>query len=180
MKKVYFLGPAIALAIFTFFYMGFSKEYAEQERLEIEAAAQARIDEQLKEAEDRKKAIEAALALNEERRTERLANESRDLAEKEARQLAIDALDNARRDQRSLAEDVRLLKEVLTGIQADIDEVKEEKDQAAKQITFLNEYVVAANQNVANMQNVVTRIEAANAARQRAQAAAAAAAGSGR
>lgn len=175
MKKVYFLGPAIALAIFTFFYIGFRKEYKEAERIELEAAEQERIAEKLKENEDRKKAIDAAVALNAERKAQRLETESRDLAEKEARQAAIDARDTAYREQRRLMDTVRELTDLTVSIQADIDEVKEQKVQSSKQIQFLNEYVAAANKNVADLQNVLARIENANAARARAQAAAAAA-----
>ena len=68
MKKLYILGPVIALAIFVVYYLNFARQYEAQEQDKIAAVKKERDDAQRKEIEDRKKAVEDALAMQEQRK----------------------------------------------------------------------------------------------------------------
>lgn len=176
MKKVYFLAPAIALGIFIFFYMGFTKEYEAQEIAKVEAAKQARIDELKQEAADRERAIKEALALNADRKAAREAKEAQELAEKEARQLAIEARDLADSERRRLADKVNALEKDIATVKDTIEKTKVEKQRLADEAAFLKSYVTVAQNNEKEFQEVIQDIRKAEAAHAAALIAAAAAA----
>ena len=176
MNKVYIFVPLLALAGFSFLYMGFAKEYELAAAAKIEDAKEARRQEILQEAADRKKAIDEALALNEVRKAEREAKEAKELAEKEARFAAEQALDVARSDRNKFSNQVKTLKDDIEVVQKEIAEIQEDKKVSEGEIAFLQTYVTAAQKNKASLQAVLQRINEADAARAAAEAAAAAAA----
>lgn len=173
MKKLYILGPAIALAIFVVFYINFARQYEADQLAAAEAKKQAIAEAAKKEAEDRKRAIEEALTLQEQRKKEKAAKEAKDLAEKEARQAAIDARDKAFRDQEKLAKQVDRLKKEIEGVKGEIQEIEKEKELAVSEEAFLKEYVTAAEANQKSLEQVLQKIQAADKARAAAEAAAA-------
>ncbi len=175
MKKVYFLAPAVALGIFLFFYMDFTKEYEADKIAKVEAAKQARIDDLKQEAADRERAIKEAVALNADRRAAREANEAKELAEKEARQQAVEARDIADSERRRLAEKVSQLEKDIVLVQADIATTTVDKQRLNDEVEYLRSYVTVAQNNEKKFQAVIQDIRQAEAAHAAALVAAAAA-----
>lgn len=176
MNKVYIFVPLLALAGFSFYYMGFAKEYEAIEIAKVEDAKEARRQEMLQEAADRKRAIEEALALNEVRKAEREAKEAKELAEKEARFAAEQAREIAQSDRNKFLNQVKTLKDDIETVRKEIEEIEADKKVSTGEIAFLKTYVTAAQQNKTSLQAVLQRINEADAARAAAEAAAAAAA----
>jgi hypothetical protein len=176
MKKLYILAPLVALALFIVYYLNFAKEYEATEEAQRVAEVEARKKAQLKEIEDRKKAVQDALVMQEQRKAERAEKEAKDLAEKEARQAAVDARDRAYRDQDKLGKQVERLKKEIETVKSEIAEVEKEKQRSVEEEAHLRQYVSAAEANVRSLQQVLEKIEAADKARAAAEAAAAAAA----
>jgi hypothetical protein len=175
MKKVYFLAPAIALAIFLYFYMDFTKEYEAAEVAKIEQAKADRRAELIQEAADRELAIKNALALNAERRAEREAKEATELAKKEARQEAIDARDLADSERRRLAEKVSELERNIAAVEDAIEIIKINKTRLADEAAFLRSYLTVAENNEKEFRAVIQDIRDAEVAHAAALVAAAAA-----
>jgi hypothetical protein len=174
MKKLYILAPAIALAIFIVYYLNFAREYEQQEQAKIAAVKKQREDELRKEADLRRKAVEDALALQEQRKSERAEKEARDRAEKDAREAAIEARNKAGREQEKFAKQVDRLKKEIETVETDIGQIEKEKERSRAEEQFLRQYVTAAEGNVKSLEQVLQKIKEADAARAAAEAAAAA------
>ncbi len=164
MKTVYFLVPGIALAIFTFFYMGFSKEYEAAAVAKEEAAKQANIDRMKQEAKDRETAIKEALALNADRRAERAKKDAAELARKEARQNATDALELARSERKRLSERLDALERDIDGVEAEIKTLQDEKILLAGSAEHLRSFVTEAENNKMKFESVIQDIRQAERA----------------
>lgn len=175
MNKVYIFVPLLALAGFSVYYMGFSEKYEAAEAAKIEAAKEERKQELLQEAEDRKRAIEEALALNAQRKAEREAKDAEELAKKEARLAAEEARNEAQAARTKFSSQVKNLKEDIDAVKKEIAEIEADKERLAGEITFLNTYVTAAQANKSSLQAVIQKINEADAAQAAAAAAAAAA-----
>ncbi len=176
MNKAYIITPLLALIAFIPFYLNFSKGYEEQERAEEQAIKDKAAQKLKDEMEARKKAVEEALVLQEQRKAEKAEKEKKDLAEKEARQAAIDSRDSAYREQERLAKNVERLTKDITVVKTEIKEIEDRKEFYNKEIAFLKQYVPQAEQNRSSLQKVLTDIKAADDARVAAEKAAAAAA----
>ncbi|GAB5559326.1 MAG: hypothetical protein SynsKO_09730 [Synoicihabitans sp.] len=164
MKKAYFLAPAIALAIFYYFYAGAVKEYHAIEEAAVAAAKQKRIDDMKEEARLRELAIKEALALNAERKALREAKEAAELAKKEARQDAIDNLDLARAERDRLRDKVRDLENSIQTVETEIDKTKEEKARLSDEAEFLRSFVTVAQNNEKKFEAVLLDIQQAEKA----------------
>ncbi len=175
MNKVYIFVPLLALAGFSVYYMGFSKEYAAAELAKEQAVKEARIAALKQEAADRERAIKEALALNAERKAEREAKEAEELAKKEARLAAEEARDEANSAKNKFSSQVKGLKEDIAAVKKEIAEIEADKERLTGEITFLNTYVTAAQANKTSLQAVIQKINEADAAQAAAAAAAAAA-----
>lgn len=176
MKKVYVIFPALAMLIFFGYWWNFSSQYEVKQAAIKEVARQERIAELEKEAEDRKEAIKAALATQEQRRQERDIKEAKRQADREQRQTDIETRRQADREKQKLERqlarlkiDVQTEKDIIAGIE-------EHKRVLSGDEAFLRQYVSLANKNEADITKVIERIAAADAARAKAIAAAAAAA----
>ncbi|WP_221030178.1 hypothetical protein [Actomonas aquatica] len=176
MNKVYIFVPLLLLAGFSFYYVGVKNAYDEAEAAKEAAVKQARIDEMKQEAEDRKAAIEAALALNAERKAEREAKEAEELAKKEARLAAEEARNDAQSARSKFSSQVKTLEQDIAAVEAEIEEIKTEKEALVAEEAHLRTYVAAAEKNKASLQDVIRKINEADTARAAAAAAAAAAA----
>lgn len=176
MNKAYFIAPLLATVVFGFFYMGFSKDYKAKEQAKIEAAKQEKAEQLRKEALAREAAVKEALVAQEKRKKERAEKEAKDIAEKEARQAAIDARDRTYRDQEKLAKQVDRLTKEVEAEKAAIAKIEEDKKKSQDEAAFLRTYVGKAESNAKNLTGVLEKISAADAARAAAEAAAAAAA----
>ena len=160
MKKIYYLGPIAAFALFAAYTMQFNMTYdAHEAQVAIEAKAAK--DAKLKvEAEARKKAIEDAMAAQARLKAERIAKEEEEMHKKEARQAAIDFRDRSFREQEKIARTIERLKK----------EVKIEQDAIAKlegsikynkaEKAFIGQFTEKARQNIAYLSDLLTKIEA--------------------
>lgn len=165
MKKIYYIGPIAALAVFAAYTWHFNQEF---DLKEAEKANQARIVREAKlkaEAEARKKAIDDAVATQQRLKKERLDKEAEEAAKKEARQAAIDARDRSYREQEKLVrqvervkKDVRTEQEAIAKIEASIKYSEGEK-------AFEHEFIKKAQQNLAGLTEILTKIDAAETAR---------------
>ncbi len=175
MKKAYFLPPAIALAIFYFFYAGAVDFYDAEKEAAIAEAKQKRIDDMKQEAIDREQAIKEALALNAERKAARLAKEAAELAKRKARLDALDNLDLARAERERLRDKVRELENSIQTVESEIDKTKEEKARLADEAEFLRSFVTVAQNNEKKFEAVLLDIQQAEETHAEALIAAAAA-----
>lgn len=176
MKKAYFLVPAISMVIFYFAFYSSAVEHYEAEAAAAEQAVKDKFRaQQIEDAENRKLAIEAALAENAKRKAAREAKEAAELAKKEARQAAVESLDVARGDRDRLRDKARDLEGTIQTVETEIDKAKAEKQRLADEATFLSSFVTVAQNNEKKFQKVLIDIEQAEKAHAAALVAAAAA-----
>lgn len=176
MNKAYVITPLIALLAFIPFYLNFSKQHQAEQDAKVQAVKDAAQQKIRDEMEARKLAVEEALVLQEQRKTEKAAKDAKDLAEKEARQAAIDARDSAYREQERLSKNVDRLNKEIGTVKEEIAAIEAKKDFYQKEIAFLKQYVPQAETNKNSLRKVLTDIDAADKARIEAEKAAAAAA----
>lgn len=176
MNKAYIIVPIVALLAFIPFYLNSSGQYkaeAEAEKVAIQEIEKQKIRNDM---EARKMAVEEALVLQEQRKIERAEKEKRDIAEREARQNAIDARDSSFREQDRLSKTVDRLTKEIAVVKSEISDIEARKEYYQKEIAFLKQYVPQAESNKSSLRKVLTDIQAADAARIEAEKAAAAAA----
>jgi colicin import membrane protein len=130
-----------------------------------------------KEAKDRERAVQEAVALQEKRRAEKKARDEREAVAKEDRDKARQARDKAGKDSDKLEAQIRRIQKEIDQEKTGLTEAKAERKRHGDEETFLKEYVKKAETNVNNLKGVLERIAAADkAAADAARAAAAAAA----
>ena len=179
MKKknlVYFLVPVVGLVIFALFYWNYSSQFAARDaaqKAKVKAEKDAKLE---KEAKDREKAIKEALAAQERRKAEKAAKDAKEKADREARELAIEARDKANRDQVRLSQQIEGLQRDVKNEQEAIAKIEDRKKSAVEDEAFLKKYVKQAQANSAKLHDVLDEIAKADAARAAAEAAAAKAA----
>lgn len=175
MKKAYVLFPVLAMLIFFGIWWNYNAKYEAAKAEKARLAREARDAKLIAEAEERKLAIQMAVAAAETRKQERDAKNAQQLAEKEARQQAKEASDKAYRDKEKLArQKERLIKDVETEHEA-IAKLEERKRTLNSEEAFLRQYVRMAENNHQGLQRVLEKIAAADTARAKADAEAAAA-----
>ncbi len=165
MKKIYYIGPLAAFAVFAAYTMHFNKAYdAHEEQVAIEAKA-AREAKLKVEAETRKKAIDEAMIAQARLKKERLDREAEEMRKKDARQASIDSKNLNYREQEKLARQIERLKK----------EIKVEEDAIAKldgsikynkaEKVFIGQFTEKARQNITYLTDLLTKIEAVEVAR---------------
>ncbi|EIP99026.1 hypothetical protein OpiT1DRAFT_03529 [Opitutaceae bacterium TAV1] len=158
MNKAYFLAPILAILAFGGFYWNFRSGYEERE-VAKQAAIRAEKEESLKvEAEARRKAIEEAVALQEQRKKERAEKEAAEQAAKEARQLALDERDKAYSAMQQSERRLEQLKKELATVQADIAAIKTVHETATAEEDFLKTYVEKVRTNQRALEGVISKI----------------------
>jgi uncharacterized protein YpuA (DUF1002 family) len=158
MKKVYFIAPLAALALFMVFYLQHRSGQLARDKARQEQIVAAR-DAKLKAEQDaRKAAMAEAIEAQTLRKKEREAKAARELAEKEARQIAVDARDKAYREQEKLSRQIERLKLDLTKEKAELVKLAETQKSAATEKAFLQDFVQKAQANVQSLQAVMTKL----------------------
>jgi colicin import membrane protein len=176
MKKAYFVVPLIGLIIFGAIYWNFQSKYEARVATEKAAKEQQRQEKIKQEVDARRKAVEDAVALQEQRKKEKAQKEAQDAAEKEARLALNDAREKSFRDKDRAAKQVeRLTKDIATEKDA-IAKIEKEKEESQKEQAFLRTYVKQAEANQKSLEEVLNKIADADKAAASAAAAAAAAA----
>jgi serine phosphatase RsbU (regulator of sigma subunit) len=178
MKKayVYFLVPLVGLALFGGLYWQFSSGY--EKRLEEKAAVAKKNveDKLLKEAHDREKAVNDALAAQTKRKAEKAAKEAQKAKEDEEREAATQVYRKTVTEADKLEVQVKRLTKELDDTKAEIAKIEEDKRRFVADAAFLKEYVKKAEANRASLTTVLEKIAAADKAAEDAAKAAAAAA----
>lgn len=160
MKKVYFLGPLLALLVFTGFYLSHRGGMLEREAAKQAAAEAALQAKNEAEHEARKVAMAEAIAAAEQRKKEKDAREAKEAAEKEARQLAIDARDKAYREQEKLARQIERVKKDIEAEELALAKLAAERKEAEAEKAFLQDFVTKAQTNVQALQALLTKLNA--------------------
>jgi len=171
--KIYFIGPIAALAVFAAYTWHFDKEYDAKEAAKALEVREAHDAKMKSEAEARKKAIEEAVIAQKTLKKERADKEAEEARRKEARQLAIEKRDQSFKEQEKLAHQAERLKRDL----------KTEEDAVAKldatikatiaEKEFQTQFIVKAKENEAGLAELLTKVNAADQARDAAAASAA-------
>jgi colicin import membrane protein len=176
MKKAYVIFPFLAMLIFFGFWWNFTSNYEAKQAEHAKLVRMERDKKLQKEADDRKLAIQEAIAASEARKKENEAKEAKAQADRDARQAAREASEKAFRDKEKLARQLeRLTKDVQTEKDA-IAKIEAHKKISVEEEAFLRKYVTMAEDNQNGLNRVLQKIAAADAARAAADAAAAAAA----
>jgi hypothetical protein len=164
MKKFYVLFPAIGVVIFAFFFWRFNADFdsnekakADIKRVELEAKRKA-------EFEIKKKAVEDAIALQEKRKVEKAEREKRDQEEKQLQIDLKDASDKARDEKDRVLRQVDRLKTEITVEETALKKLATERANLVAEDEFLLKYVTLAEGNRKSLEDVLTKIEAADKA----------------
>src|SRR5688572_5451641 len=167
MKKsyVYFVAPLVLMLVFFFgFYWNAHKNFEAKEQAILKAARDQKQAKLEKEQQDRMKAVQAALELQEKRRAEKKAREEKEAREKEEREKARLARDKAGRDAEKLDQQAKRLQKEIEGEKKQLAEIQAEKKQTTEEHAFLKQYVAKAEQNGKSFTGVLERIAAADKA----------------
>jgi len=158
MKKISFIAPVLALIVFICFYSVHQKGQKQRD-----AIAVARVAADLKSKNEaellaRKTAMVDAIKAAEVRKVEKEAKDARDKAEKEARQLAVDARDKAFRDQDKVVKQLDRLKKDIEVEEASVTKLAAARKEAEAERQFLIELNAKAQTNVKTLQTVLTNL----------------------
>jgi len=160
MKKSAFIPLVLLLIIFVCFYVVHQTGQKERDQVRI-----ARVAADLKaknEAEllARKNAMTDAIKAAEVRKLEREAKEAKDTANKEIRQVAIDARDKAFRDQERMLKQPERLKKDIEAEEAVIAKLTAGRKQSESELKFITTLNAKAQDNVKTLQTVLNKINA--------------------
>ncbi|QYM78523.1 hypothetical protein K0B96_14655 [Horticoccus luteus] len=173
MKKVYFIFPTLLLIVFIALYWNFNSKHAAVEAHKAQVIRQAKEDKLRKEAADREQAIKEAVAASDRRKAEKAAKEAKDKADKDARELALQARDKAFAERRKFSDQVAKLKSDIETEKRAIEKIQDDKKDAVTEENFLRDYVKKAEVQVKEYRAVLDKIAAADAAAEAAARAAA-------
>lgn len=173
MKKVYVIGPALALLLFFGYWWNYNKQYKAAQVAKVQAEHQALLDKREKEARDRELAIKLALEKQADQRKERETREAQRQKEREERQTAKEGREKADRERQKLKRQLELLKDDVEKEVAAVTKLDEKQKLLIGEEAFLREYVAKAESNQGALTHVIQKITAAEAARAKAQAEAA-------
>ncbi len=99
-----------------------------------------------------------AIALAEQRKKEREEKAAREAAEKEARQVQIDARDAAYREQERSARQIERVRKELEIEQAALAKLLAAQKESRAEIAFLRDFVTRAQDNVQALQSLLTKL----------------------
>lgn len=167
MKKtyVYFVAPLVLMVVFFFgFYWNAHKNYEAREQAVIQKARDEKRAKLEKEQQDRLKAVQAAIEMQEKRRAEKKEREEREAREKEEREKARLARDNAGREADKLEQTAKRLQKEIAVEKEELAEIQKERKLTVDEHEFLKQYVAKAEQNAKSFTGVLEKIAAADKA----------------
>jgi hypothetical protein len=174
--KIYIIAPIVFLVIFGAYYWNFSSKYGAQQA-QVAAEVKARKQEKLKaEAEAREAAIHDALEAQKQRKAERLARDEKERKEKDDRENARLEAEKAYQESQKLERQAEKLTKDVATAKEEITKIQDQEKNDDAELDFLKKYTAEATANQGKLADVITKIEAADLAAQKAAAAAAAAA----
>ncbi|MCX6936498.1 MAG: hypothetical protein NTU80_01155 [Verrucomicrobia bacterium] len=158
MNKAYFIAPLIAVLVFGGFYSSHQSgaKAREAERVaKVEANLKAKL---AAEQAAKKAAMTEAIQAAETRKKEREAKEAKEKIEKEARAVAIDAREKARRDQEKSNKQIERLEKDIEVEKAAIAALLANRKEAEAEKAFLQDFVVKSQTNVQALQALMTKL----------------------
>jgi colicin import membrane protein len=164
MKKYYVIFPAIGCVIFAFFFWRFNADFDANEKAKAEVKRIERENKIKADFEAKRKALEEAIAQQEKRKVEKAEREKRDAEERQAQLDLKDASDKARDDRDRVLRQVDRLKSEISVEEAGIKKLDAEKQSLVAEDEFLQKYVKAAEANQKSLEQVMTKIQAADKA----------------
>ena len=175
-KYIYFAPPIVALVLFVAYYLHFRTGYdAQQEQVAL--AAQHDKEEAVRvQNEQRKKAVDEALASQERHRQDKKAREEFLAKRQEERQTSLDSRDKSFADLVKFRERVEKLTKDVATIKDEITKLEQDEDLLRAQALFFRAYVEKAQVNDKSLTAVLDKIQKADDAHIAAVKAAAAAA----
>jgi predicted RNase H-like nuclease (RuvC/YqgF family) len=173
-SKIYFIVPIIAIAVFYGYYWNFSKDY-DSRQAQIQAVEkQHRLDKLKAEAEIREKAISEAIEAQKQRKQERIERDALERKQKDDKENARLTAEKADQEAQKLERQVERLTKDVKEVKDEIAKLETEKKNSLAEEAFLRTFVTKAEDNVAKLDDVVKKIEVADAAIAKAAAIAAA------
>jgi hypothetical protein len=172
--KVYFLVPIIAIAVFYAYYWNFSKDYDAKQAKVVAAEKQRRLDKLQAEALAREAAIKDAIEAQKQRKQERIDREARERKMKDDHENAILARDKADQESQRLERQADKLTKDVKEAKDELAKLEAAKKESIDEVAFLQTFVTKATDNSARLDDVVRKIEIADAAAAKAAALAAA------
>jgi colicin import membrane protein len=164
MKKYYVIFPAIGLAIFAVFFWRFNADFAASEKAKAEMKRVERENKIKADFEMKRKGMEEAIAQQEKRKVEKAEREKREAEEKQAQLDLKDASDKARDERDRVLRNVDRLKAEISIVDANLKKLASEKEALLAEDEFLLKYVKAAEANQKSLEQVMTKIQAADKA----------------
>jgi hypothetical protein len=175
-KYIYFAPPIVALALFVVYYMHFLTGYNLKQEQVVAAARKEKEETVRLQNEQRKKAVDEAVAASERHKKEKAEKDAIAAKRAEDMQNASQAREKALSDLIKYRERVAVLKKDVATIKEEIAKIEQEEGLYKGQATFLEDYVAKAQANSADLDKVLEKIKAADEAKAAAARAAAAAA----
>jgi hypothetical protein len=165
MNKAYFIAPLVALALFIGAYAWSQSGQKERDEARQSAVKAEHAAKLAAEREANRIALDEQVRVQAQKRKERVEHEAREAAEREARALALDARDQAFRDQERLARQIERLKREVATEQEAVNKLQLDHEATLAEQAFLKAFVPQARTNAADLQRVLEKIAAAEAAR---------------
>jgi colicin import membrane protein len=173
-KYIYFAPPIVLLALFIVYYLHFRTGY--DLKLQEKAASEQREKEEKVriENEQRKKAVDEALASQERHKKEKAEREAFLEKRREDRQAALDARDKSLSDRIKYRDKVEKLTKDVATVKDEVTKLEQDEELLRAQIVFFQAYVQKAEVNSNSLTAVLEKIQKADDARAAALKAAAA------
>jgi hypothetical protein len=165
MNKIYLIAPLTALAFFTAVYVHFHRGHTAREAAKVAQAQAARQAGLQAEQAARRQAIDEALRSQESRKKDREARETRDRADQELRQAALDARDRAQHEFDRLTRQLAGLRQELTESSTAIEKLNREAASLNEEKDFLVAFVERARVNARSLARLLEKLAAADDAR---------------
>lgn len=173
MKKTYFLIPLIGVIVFAVFYSIALKDITTKEAAEKRHVEEMRQKKLQDEVTAHEKAYKDAIAQADRRKKEKAEREAKEQADREAREALIAEREKTFRDQEKLARQIERQNKDIAVEKEEIAKVEEQKKAFLSEQEFLKSYVKQAQDNHRSLEDVLTKIAAAEKAAQDAAKAAA-------
>jgi hypothetical protein len=175
-SKIYVIVPLILLGIFYAYYWNFSSQYEAKQAAIQAAEKQKKVDKLKAEAEAREAAIHDALEAQKVRKAERAEREEKERKQKDDRENARLEAEKADQEAQKLQRQAEKLEKDVDTAKKEIAVIQDEEKRSTEEVAFLKTYTTEAVANQAKLADVISKIQAADLAAQRAAAAALAAA----
>ena len=159
-NKAYFIVPIVGVAIFAGVYFSFRSELEAEKTREQEAKEKARIQKREDDIAKQKAANAFAIEQQDLRKKQKAEREAMLAAEAAAREALNDARQKAYDDQNKFAQSVDRLNKDLNQEKEALQKLEEQRQTHELEQKFLKEYVVKAEANRKQLEDLMNKVEA--------------------